>query len=79
MRNGRIEKALRQIHIKGKSYQLPAKVSGREVREAMQLPSDRMLTLRPASGGMVQQVRDRDVVDLADSDGFDDLPVGRWG
>ena len=79
MTNKRVKEALRQIYVKGEKYQLPATVSGKDVRQAMQLPAGRMLTLRPASGGIVQQVRDDDMVDLADFDEFDDVPIGRWG
>ena len=81
MSRSRLSQALERVRVrmKGQPAEVPARVSGRDVREVLAVPEDRILVLRPSSGGMVQQIRDDQSIQVQDGDEFDDVPVGRWG
>jgi hypothetical protein len=68
-----------QAKLKGQTAELPTRVSGREVRRTMSVPQDRIIVLRPASGGLVRQIKDNQIVEINPGDELDDVPLGRWG
>ena len=67
------------VRLKGQTAEVPSRISGSDLRRALAVPEDRMMIVRPASGGLVKQVRDSQSIQVEDGDEFDDVPVGRWG
>ena len=74
-------KRLKQVltYLKGQPVMAPATVTGNGLRNQLALPDNRMLVLRPASGGTPRILRGNEVVQVDEGDEFDDLPVGTWG
>lgn len=65
--------------LKGEPVNLPSQVSEQDLRNALNVPRNRMLVVRPAVGGPVRRVNPKEIIDVQPDDEFDDMPIGRWG
>ena len=81
MRSNRRQETLNRVRaaIKGRGVDVPARARGKDLREALDIPENRMLVVRPGDGGNVRKITPTEIVDVRPEDEFDDVPVGRWG